>query len=142
MKRYFLILLACALLLLCGCKAEAGYKTSIFNLVEQQQSTLLAYIEAEDYSAPMDLESVEAIYSCEQFVNFYCGGQGIAPSSQDYGFYYSFDGNPMGVLNSEVFCGYEELTEKEEGFYAVVAGNNDYYTEKICDNFYYYEIRW
>ena len=73
-------------------------------------------------------------------IDFYCGGKGIAPSSQDYGFYYTEDDLPKAIWCGVKYCDDSFLVEDGDG-YSTDYQHNYYYTEKIRDNFYYYEAR-
>lgn len=131
-----LLLCLAFLFSLSGCR-EPGYlsKREIFDLVNENKNTLLECIEKEEYSAlsaisPLIEESVLA----EGIVDFSCGGKGLSVSGIDYGFYYSPENAPTTCHNYENLGLHGTLTPKEKGF----EGKN-YYTEQICDHFFYYE---
>lgn len=67
-------------------------------------------------------------------INFYCGNSGDDSSGNESGFYYTKTDEPEVVLN---YSG--ELKKSDEGYWECDDKNgNDYLTDKICDNFYYY----
>ena len=73
-------------------------------------------------------------------VSFFCGGSGFGSSTSYYGFYYSFDGAPKDYWCGTSF-GSSELLKPDGVGFSIKYSNDDncYYTEKIMDNFYYYE---
>ena len=73
-------------------------------------------------------------------VSFFCGGRGFGSATSYYGFYYSFDGTPKDYWCGTSFGSPEQLKPDGDGF-SIKYSNDDncYYTEKIMDNFYYYE---
>lgn len=136
---FFIIALLFGVMAVTGCTSASNYKNDIFRLVEDHKDVFLADISAKEFSASLALEGVESVNALENCVNFYCGGHGISASSHEYGFYYSFDDQPLGVWEDFEFCSDEEMTKDGDGFSADFQ-HNGYYTEKICDNFYYYEL--
>ena len=72
------------------------------------------------------------------YVLIYCKGAGIAPSSQYYGFYYSEDNLPVGVFDGQIVCSNSELVEYENGYRYLDSGYNEFYTEHIKGNIYFY----
>ena len=133
--------LLCILLLMVGmtgCRATR-YKSNIFQLVEKHKQLFLDDIAQGDYTDSKEIDLIEKIYGFDKGVNFYCGGFGLSVSSQEFGFYYAYVDAPLGVWEQTVFCSSQELTPDGEG-YSANHHNNSYYTEKICDHFYYYEL--
>ena len=128
------------LALLTGCASARDYKGEIFALVEQEKDVIAAGVSENDFSDALSLELIESVAVLEPCVNFYCGGYGISTSSCEFGFYYSFDDQPLGVWQDCVFAFSDQLTA-EGGGYAGEFQHNRYYTEKICDNFWYYELQ-
>ena len=82
---------------------------------------------------------VMGIYGGEyKIVQFYYSGKGIAPASVYYGFYYSPQNKPITIMAVS-----GEKEEFENGYRIQDPGNEDwYYTEKITDNFYFYEAHY
>lgn len=70
------------------------------------------------------------------WLDFFCYGFGIVPASSCKGFYYSPQDVPLGYQGSG-----QPLTEDGTGWsWEEEAGDHRYYTEKICDKFYFYEM--
>ena len=117
---------------------DKSIKEQIFEIVNDNAQTILADIEEQDFTDSMSVGKIEDVGVLEQGVDFYCGGKGIAPSSQDYGFYYTEDDLPKAIWCGVKYCDDSLLIEDGEG-YSTDYQYNYYYTEKIRDNFYYYE---
>ena len=113
-------------------------KEQIFDTVNDNAQTILTDIEEQDFTDSMNIGKIEDVTVLEQGVDFYCGGKGIAPSSQDYGFYYTEDDLPKAIWCGVKYCDDSLLVEDGNG-YSTDYQHNYYYTEKIRDNFYYYE---
>lgn len=108
----------------------------IFNFVLENEAALLQAIEAEDFSDFIDNGIIIDAYPYEDVVEFYCGGVGTVPSSTYVGFFYSPQ-DDMTAFHPSVSDG---LIPSGEGFiWKEEGGDNRFYTEKICDCFYYYE---
>ena len=117
---------------------DKSIKEQIFEIVNDNAQTILADIEEQDFTDSMSVGKIEDVSVLEQGVDFYCGGKGIAPSSQDYGFYYTEDDLPKAIWCGVKYCDESLLVEDGDG-YSTDFQHNYYYTEKIRDNFYYYE---
>ena len=117
---------------------DKSIKEQIFEIVNDNAQTILADIEEQDFTDSMSVGKIEDVSVLEQGVDFYCGGKGIAPSSQDYGFYYTEDDLPKAIWCGVKYCDDSLLVEDGDG-YSTDYQHNYYYTEKIRDNFYYYE---
>lgn len=115
-------------------------KEQIFDTVNDNTQTILTDIEEHDFTDSMNIGKIEDVTVLEQGIDFYCGGKGIAPSSQDYGFYYTEDDLPKAIWCGVKYCDDSLLVEDGDG-YSTDYQHNYYYTEKIRDNFYYYEAR-
>ena len=113
-------------------------KEKIFVLVNKNYELLLSDIAEQDFSDTLDLSEIESVDVVEEGIDFYCGGYGIAPSSHDYGFYYTKDDLPKAIWCGTMYCDTTLLKKDGEG-YSTDYQHNRYYTEKIRDNFYYYE---
>ena len=124
---------------LTGCASSVSYKNSIFSAVETHQATLLVDIAKNDFTESLSIPPIESANVLENCVSFDCGGHGISTSSHEFGFYYSYDDQPLGVWGQMEFCSSEALTVSGNGFSGDLQ-NNLYYTEKICDYFWYYEL--
>ena len=122
-----------------GCASSVRYKNEIFELVEKKKEVLLADIAENDFTDSLMFERIETVEVLDYCVNFCCGGYGVSASSHEFGFYYSFDDQPLGVWDDTEFCLSEGLSETGNGFSGDFQ-HNSYYTEKICDYFWYYEL--
>ena len=123
MKKYIPMIAAMlCILLLCGCEAKQ-IKTEILEYVLQNKDSI-------EIDAPFGYQV------------FRYAGTGDVTSSVDYGYYYS---------ENDVYLSYgggglsmKPETKYKNGYRYYGAINNDptdwYYTEKICDNWYYYEL--
>ena len=81
---------------------------------------------------------VKTVYESEAYIEFYCGGSGIAPSGTYVGFYYTPDGKMAVIGESPSFV--QKLIPCGDGFeWREMNGDNRYYTEQIGGNFWYYE---
>lgn len=69
------------------------------------------------------------------YIDFYCYGFGLVPSSIYYGFYYVSNDKPSGFQATNV-----KLEPDGKGWkWKETNGDNWYYTEKISDNWYFYK---
>ena len=138
MKRILAFTLIITLIFaLAGCGAN-GYKKDIFNLVLNNYDAIVAACENKDTKALLAIDGIEQVNIVDGYVLVYCKGAGIAPSSQDYGFYYSEDNSPVTVAcDLGIVCYAEELSQEGDGYQCVVDGNT-FYTENIKDNIYFY----
>ena len=116
-------------------------KKEIFDLVNENYSIILEDIRENDFTDTEKINGVKEVYSDTDVIDVYCGGTGIGSATSYYGFYYSSDDLPK-----DAWCGSnfgrtsDELKPEGDGF-VIEYSNSDncYYTEKIRDNFYYYE---
>lgn len=135
------ILFLCLLcLLLSGCSRFDGQrnKESIFSYVETNQELLLSCICEEDYTPLRGRFSPEEINVEENHVDFDWRATGFGSETAYCGFFWSESGDLYAA-----WCAppaEEPLTPRDDGFFWQEAeGDNTYYVEKICDNFFYYE---
>ena len=117
---------------------DKSHKEQIFEMVNNNAQTLISDVAKQDFSESMAIRGIEDVSVLEEGVDFYCGGKGIAPSSQDYGFYYTEDDLPKAIWCGVKYCD-DSLLVKDGDGYSTDYQHNYYYTEKIRDNFYYYE---
>ena len=138
MKRLLaFVLLAVFVFPLTGCSAKNA-KSDIFNLVENNYDEIAAACENKDSEALLAIDGVTQINIVDGYVLVYCKGAGIAPSSQDYGFYYSEENLPVGVFDGQIVCSNSGLVEYENGYRYLDSGYNEFYTEHIKGNIYFY----
>lgn len=113
-------------------------KGDIFEFVRENEEELLKAIQDGDFSAFEDQGFIKEIDADETVVDFSCGGAGVGSGTSYVGFYYSPDNNMTAAwcapssADSLVPCG-DGFEWWEEN------GDNHFYTEHICGNFYYYE---
>ena len=140
MKRMLVWVLAlAAVFALSGCQSEKAARKEIFGLVENNYDEIVRACEDEETEALLAIEGIEKTKLHAGYVVVYCAGAGIAPSSQDYGFYYSEDGLPAAIdCNLSILCNDGKLTPKENGYQYVDAGHNVFYTERIRGKIYFY----
>ena len=138
MKRLLaFVLLAVFVFSLTGCSAKNA-KSDIFNLVENNYDEIVAACENKDSEALLVIDGVTQVSIVDGYVLVYCKGAGIAPSSQDYGFYYSEDNSPVTVdCNLGIVCYAADLSPEGDGYQCIVSGNT-FYTEHIKGNIYFY----
>ena len=138
MKRLLaFVLLAVFVFSLTGCSAKNA-KSDIFNLVENNYDEIVAACENKDSEALLAIDGVTQVNIVDGYVLIYCKGAGIAPSSQDYGFYYSEDNSPVTVdCNLGIVCYADDLSLEGDGYQCIVSGNT-FYTEHIKGNIYFY----
>ena len=124
------------ILALTGCGKKP--KEDVFSIVEKNYDAIVDACENKDAEALLDISGITTVDIVEGYVLVYCKGAGIAPSSQDYGFYYSIENSPVTVdCNLNIVCKADGLTPKGNGFQCVVSGNI-FYTEHIKGNIYFY----
>ena len=122
---------------LSGCGAKEA-KKDIFNLVEKNYDAIVTACENKDSEALLAINGIKEVDIVDGYVLIYCKGAGIAPSSQDYGFYYSEDNSPVTVdCNLGIVCYAADLSPEGDGYQCIVSGNT-FYTEHIKGNIYFY----
>ncbi len=126
-------------LFLTGCLNRKAAKAKIFRLVEKNYDLIAEACEKEDEAALCALDGVAEVKIRDGYVVVYCMGGGIAPSSQDYGFYYSEENLPVAIdCNEEILCETGDLMPAGKGYQYRDSGNNVFYTELIRGNIYLY----
>lgn len=131
------VLIVAFVVVLAGC-GEKESKKDIFNLVENNYDEIVAACENKDSEALLAIDGVTQVNIVDGYVLVYCNGAGIAPSSQDYGFYYSEDNSPVTVdCNLGIVCYAADLSPEGDGYQCIVSGNT-FYTEHIKGNIYFY----
>lgn len=109
-------------------------KDEVFEFVREHEEELLKAVEEGDFSAFENKGPIKDINADEDVVDFSCGGVGMGPETAYVGFYYTRYHDMTAVWSQEslVPCG--------NGFeWCEPIGDDRYYTEQICGNFYYYE---
>lgn len=138
MKRIVAFVLIVSLIaMLAGCGAKEA-KKDVFNLVEKNYDAIVAACENKDTEALLAIDGITQVNIVDGYVLIYCTGAGIAPSSQDYGFYYTEENIPVGVSCSlEIVCYSDTMQPKGNGYEGTV-NHNTFYTEHIKGNLYFY----
>lgn len=139
MKRIFAIILAFIFIFaLAGCQKEEKAKKEIFDFVEKNYDLLVEACVAKDADALSAFDRVTQVNITDGYIILYCTGEGIAPSSQDYGFYYSEENQPVAVgCNLDILCHADNLLPEGNG-YQYIEDRNVFYTEHIKGNIYFY----
>ena len=137
-KKAFISIVCIAVLLsFAGCGAEKA-SADITGLVENHYDEIVAACENKDTQALLAIDGISQVRVVDGYVLVYCQGAGIATSSQDYGFYYTEENIPVGVgCTLEIVCNIDTMQPEGKGYRGVVH-NNDFYTEQIRDNIYFY----
>ena len=138
-----LAILCAAILFTCtACGDRLTLKERVLAVFEEQKDMIrekIADSDAEDKVEWDDLEGV--IYINPGYINpdvvipFECVAEGILTSSVQAGFYYSPDDEPA-IVGWAWNMG--KLVEEGDGYSCSDGTDNYYYTERICENFYYY----
>ena len=138
MKKIFAVILVISFVFMfVGCGAKEA-KKDIFSLVENNYDTILKACEEKDKDTLLAINGITDVNIVDGYVIVYCKGAGIAPSSQDYGFYYSADNSPVTVdCNLGIVCYAADLSPEGDGYQCIVSGNT-FYTEHIKGNIYFY----
>ena len=139
MKRIIVLALVISFVLMfSGCNRGEKAKQDIFTLVEENYDVILKACQEKDTDALCAINGITEVDVVDGYVLIYCKGAGIAPSSQDYGFYYSEENLPVGVFDGQIICSSNELVEYESGHRYLDRGFNEFYTEHIKGNIYFY----
>lgn len=139
MKRFLsFILIFTFVFMIVGCNRQEEAKKDIFKLVEKNYDSILKACEEKDADALVAIEGITSVNIVDGYVIVYCKGAGIAPSSQDYGFYYTEENIPVGVgCNLDIVCYRDTMQSKGSGYEGTV-NYNTFYTEQIKGNIYFY----
>ena len=139
MKRIVLwMLLFAVIVTFAGCGMWETHKNDIFTLVEENYDNIISACENGDKDALLAIEGISEVYVRGDYVFVYCKGAGIAPSSQDYGFYYSRENLPVAVSDGQILCRTEDLQPEGNGYQYTDDTYNVFYTEHITGKCYFY----
>ena len=117
---------------------DSADKDEVFDFVSENEEDLLKAIEAGDYSAFENQGFIKDIDPDETVVDFSCGGAGVGSGTSYVGFYYTSENDMAAVWCAPSSA--SSLIPSGNGFeWQEANGDNWYYTENICGNFYYYE---
>lgn len=127
---YFLFLIATG--------DDSADKEDVFAFVCEEEDALLKAIDDRDFSAFENKGFIQSIDAGTNVVDFSCGGAGVGSGTSYVGFYYTPDNDMAAVWCAPSSA--SSLTPSGNGFeWKEPNGDNRYYTEHICGNFYYYE---
>ena len=113
-------------------------KEEVFKIVETKFDKIVTACENKNVEALLDINGITKVKVVDEYVVVFCKGRGIAPSSQDYGFYYSKNNTLVTIdCNLEIVCKEDNLVREGNGFKCVVSGN-EFYTEHIKGSIYFY----
>lgn len=125
-------------LLLAACGLIPNYREQVLSSFESQRELILEKIEAHlagDEAAWDELEGVLEVSTYNGgIIKFMCVAEGIVTSSVEAGFYFSPDDTPA-------YVGWFPnigLAEDGDGWSWSDGTDNRYFTERICEHFYYY----
>lgn len=117
---------------------DSADRDAIFEFVCENEEELLKAIQDSDFSAFENQGFIKEIDADEAVVDFSCGGAGVGSGTSYVGFYYSPENDMAAVWCAPPSA--SALTPSGNGFvWQEPNGDNRYYTEHICGDFYYYE---
>lgn len=126
------------LVLLAASGDDRADKEAVFEFVRENEAELLEAIETGDFSPYENQGFIKNIDADETIVEFSCGGAGFGSETFYTGFYYSLENDLAAVWCAPPSAG--ALTPSGNGYiWYEDPGDNEYYVEKICEYFYYYE---
>ena len=145
MKRLLSLLLPLMILLsLTSCRLldDREDKGLICGFVSSNRDMLMECIESGDYSPLQKVFIIHDINPSDSgsTVDFFCGGAGFGSETVYRGFFYSSAKSMFAVWCAPSA---RELDEYGSGYmWRESNGDNTYYVEEICENFYYYEAEY
>ena len=132
------ILCAAAALLLASCGLISSYREQVLAAFETQKELVFDKIGAHLAGGEAGWDELEGVLEVRSYndgiIKFMCIAEGIVTSSVEAGFYYSPDDAPAYVgwfVNIK-------LAEDGNGWSWSDGTDNRYFTERICEHFYYY----
>lgn len=115
---------------------DRAEKDEIMAFVCENEAELMEAIEAGDLSAFEGQGVIKRINVNEAHIDFSCGGAGHGPNTAYVGFFYTADDDMTAVW----YVPSGEMIPLGDGYeWLEPDGDNRYYAEHICGNFYYYE---
>lgn len=112
-------------------------KDEIFDVVNENYDIIMSDIQKGEFAKTETIKGIENVSDHDGVIEFYCGEEGISVSGAEYGFYYTEDDSPKVSFLPYVLFSEEDLVPENKGY--CFDKYDYYYTEKIRDNFYYYE---
>ena len=137
-----LAILCAAILFTCtACGDRLTLKERVLAVFEEQKDMIREKIADSDAEDKVEWDDLEGVLRVSILVNetieFECIAEGLMTSSFQAGFYYSPNDEPAYV-GWFMFNSLDELVEDGDGYSYSDGTDNRYYTERICENFYYY----
>lgn len=129
----FLVILAVVLIIAFSGLGGVS-KNDIATVVNNNQETLLADIQTKNFSASMMIPRVNQVTDNGTYIDYNCGGSGLGSETNSFGFYYIANDDITSVNDKEWTAEGEGFIQREED------SDDTLYLEKICDNFYYYDM--
>ena len=132
------VLCAAAAVLLAACGLIPNYREQVLGAFEAQKELIYEKIEAHLAGGEPGWDELEGVLEVSTYndgvLKFMCVAEGIVTSSVEAGFYYSPGDTPAYVG----WFSNSKLAEDGDGWSWSDGTDNRYYTERICENFYYY----
>lgn len=117
---------------------DSADQEHVFKFVRENEAELMEAIQRGDFSAFENQGIVKDIRAEKTVVDFSCGGGGIGSGTSYVGFYYTAEHDMAAVWCAPLSA--DLLKPAANGYqWQQKNGDNRYYTEHICGNFYYYE---
>lgn len=117
---------------------DSADKDEVFEFVCENEEELLQAIEDGDFSSFENQGFIKDIDADDTVVDFSCGGAGVGSGTSYVGFYYTPDNDMTAVWCAPSSA--SSMTPSGDGYeWREPNGDNRYYTEYICENFFYYE---
>lgn len=139
MKRAFVCtLVVLALFAFFGCNEETDDKEKIFNIVEDSYEQITKSCETKDMAALLTIKNVKEIDTIDGYIIFCCERDKNPSNSHECGFYYSENNTPVAISDGQIICYNEGMNSEGKGNKYVDSLNNEYYTEHIKGNLYFY----
>lgn len=147
--RKIILSISIIILLLTGCSEEVNQQELINEYVKSNELVLTKIVNKINSEDEFDEENIikelpkgiriSNVYKSEQYNYIRLGvDEGFTSFSHYYGFYYSPENEAQTIMALP-----GEKTEFKNGYRVQEPGNEDwYYTEKIVDNFYFYEAHY
>lgn len=117
---------------------DSEEKQDIISFVTENQNELLSCIERNDYTLLEKHQLIHRVEPPKNVVMFACGSAGVGSGASYVGFFYTPDNDMTAIRYAPTSA--DSLIASGNGFeWREKNGDNRYYTEKICEFFYYYE---
>ena len=132
------ILYTAAALMLSACGIIPSYREQVLTAFETQKELIVEKTEKHLAGGEAAWDELEGVLEVSTYndgvIKFMCVSEGIMTSSVEAGFYYSPDNTPAYVG----WFPNIRLAEAGDGWSWSDGTDNRYFTERICENFYYY----